>query len=282
MDRQEYDKKIQKQFQKNNYLDVFEKVSKKFNLKFDKEKYLKPKFKKSSYYDDDKYSELARYFTFCYSLLCKKWIIDLPSKIKELNKTGHYDIDVITLLCIFKRMWEAQWTTRKKIRNSDLILLWWILFDNKIQKEKKRWKDDMWELLKNIKKKKPSDYDNFFNEKDYKYLDKNSFQKYKRRLDSEKIKVFMTEIFETCEELAPSMREISISDFFEVWFYIYVCNLKLDWLKKYKDLKYNYDVIQRILSKSWEKKDLKSNNSRVLDYIYKYYTDAFYKSFLKK
>ena len=35
MDRQEYDKKIQKQFQKNNYLDVFEKVSKKFNLKFE-------------------------------------------------------------------------------------------------------------------------------------------------------------------------------------------------------------------------------------------------------
>jgi hypothetical protein len=92
----------------------------------------------------------------------------------------------------------------------------------------------------------------------------------------------MTEIFETCEELPPSMREISISDFFEVWFYIYVCNLKLDWLKKYKDLKYNYDVIQRILSKSWEKKDLKSNNSRVLEYIYRYYTDVFYKSFLKK
>ena len=70
MDRQEYDEKVQKQFQKNNYLDVFEKVSKKFNLKFNKEKYLKPKYKKSTYYDDDKYFELARYFSFCYSKFC--------------------------------------------------------------------------------------------------------------------------------------------------------------------------------------------------------------------
>ena len=72
MDRQEYDLKLQKDYAKNNPLDAFEKVSKRFNLKFDKEKYLKPKYKKETYYEDDKYSELARYFVFCYTTLCKK------------------------------------------------------------------------------------------------------------------------------------------------------------------------------------------------------------------
>ena len=250
-----------------------------YNRRNSPQKLLELKFKKSTYFNDNKYSGLAKYFILCYEILCRENLIKLPERIEELNKKKWYDEDVITILCILQNMYKASW---KNLRNRELILLWWLLFDNEVYKEKKRRTEEKRKCFKKKKSKwrTPSEYDNFFKNKDDKYLAKNSFQKYKNKLDIFLFKNYFETILDVCSNLKPSTQGMFVSQFFNGWFEFYVNNLELKNLKKIDNVPDNYDVILHLLKEiSVNVIPWKCNNSRVLNFIFMNYRDVFIKNF---
>ena len=267
-----------------------ETIEKWFSLsEYVKTKYKDEEYKKKNYIwgkkhrrDIKDYRNLIYEFVTCYEILYVMGAIKKDEKIKELKWSKAYDEDVLIILCIIKQLHKSNW---EKISNKDLILIWWLAFDKEVYKNESRlkWKKEIKNILKY--QKLPKDYLNFFDKKDNKYLDKNSFQKYIARLNIERIKNFLIIILEAIDCIQWKDLTFYIFSFpssFDECFHYYVN--KMTWLifprlSNDKKLNNNYKKIIEVYKEWKAESQYKSNNAKVLDYIYRNSRDVFIKSF---
>lgn len=140
------------------------------------------------YYHTKEYLDLVKEFVYCYSYLCSNKAIKLKDKKWWSSIETKYDMDAVTLIYLLKQMHLLCW---KNIWYNKWILVRWFAFDKDFLKH---WTNKLWDkkLWKNIDSQRlPNDYVKFFETWDLKYLEKNSFLKYKNYISIGKLFKFL-------------------------------------------------------------------------------------------
>ena len=147
---------------------------------------------KSNYEYHDFYSDLVREF-----LLIYRWVSNKEWKKLRIKKEWkflpmRYNPEIIVSLMILK--WFYRYShPKKELTNKDLVMIWWLAFDEELQYAK-TYKKAFPELKLG---KLPTPYVKHFlidDQRDYDPLDKNSFQKYTKYISRDFFRVCLENV----------------------------------------------------------------------------------------
>lgn len=203
-------------------------------------RYQKQQPSDKKFYHNDEYLDLIKEFIYCYTELCSWYCIDFKKEKKWNGADAWYDIDIITILYLLKIMHDYN---NDKVWYNKWILVRWFAFDKNFLKysTNKLWNNDaIWKSIKN--QRLPNDYIKFFETWDIKYLEKNSFLKYKKRIDINKLLNFLLHFLGCVDgylldmdidpDARPKKIEKDIAELFKWWFENFVDKLDIEEQKK--------------------------------------------------